>query len=206
MKIALVPIFALLTAFLGEVLAISEAVTWSGTSQIQAGYKNIVLNQVHQRSDNLYTYTYSPAFSTTPFTALGIIDFEATDLHVYSIKYLVNIPNYMSSSNMQILMNYPSGTAWRSFKVSYIAIDSAFTSLKVDYFAVSNPSNIGSGIGSRSYSGIFNFNIGFVDVSHRISIMPLLVGLTATSVNGQHAVALQTTLKNSYSIDYKISV
>ena len=67
--------FLLLILFCSFAKSDSEAATWTGTSLIQAGYKTIVQNLVHQRSDNLYTYTYSPAFSVTPFTALGIIAF-----------------------------------------------------------------------------------------------------------------------------------
>ena len=88
-------------------------------------------NLVHQRSDNLYTYTYSPAYSSTPFTALGIVAFEAADLHAYLLKFLVNIPNYTSTTSLSIRMNYPSDTSWRYFKVSYIAVDSSFTQLRV---------------------------------------------------------------------------
>lgn len=45
-----------------------------GYSLSYVGFKIIVLNGASQSGTNIYTYTYSPAFSATPFTALGLIN------------------------------------------------------------------------------------------------------------------------------------
>ena len=184
----------------------SAPATWTGTSLIQAGSKTIVQNSVHQRSDHVYTYTYSPSFSVTPFTALGVTAFETTDLHEFLIKFMINIPNYTSTTSLQIRMNNPTDTDWRTFKVSYIAIDNSFSALRVDYLVLSNPSNVGAGVGTRSTTGIFNLNIGAVNVLNKISIMPLLVGLTSKAINGEHTVLWTTELNNATSITYSLTV
>ena len=72
----------------------------------------------------------------------------------------------MSTTSLQIRMGYPDDTQWRFFKVSYIAVDNSFSDLRVDYFSYTNPSNVGSGVGKRSFSGTFNLNIAPVDTTH----------------------------------------
>lgn len=78
---------------------------------------------------------------------------------------------------MKINMTQPTATLWRQFRVSYIAIDPVFTQLKVDYFYVSSLTNVSTGSKVRSYYGVFTLNIGTVDTTHQISIIPLLIGL-----------------------------
>lgn len=61
---------------------------WSFSNQVQAGIyfiilgiKIIVQNEAHLEGSNDYVTTYSPAFSAQPNTALGIVNFEVSDLH-----------------------------------------------------------------------------------------------------------------------------
>ena len=158
--------FVLIFVLCQQALSGSESPTWSGTSLIQAGAKNIVQNSANIRSDNTYVTTYAPAFSVTPFTALGVIGFETADLHEFLLRFKINIPNYTSSTSLNIYMEYPTDTAWVSFAVSYIAVDATFTALRVDYFSQLNPANVGSGVGLRIFTGIFNLNIGALDMTH----------------------------------------
>ena len=85
-------------------------------------------------------------------------------------------------------MVYKSDTNWKTFKVSYIVVDTAFTMVRVDYFAVTDPPNVNTGTGERSYSGTFDLNIGSVDTSHEISIIPFIVGLDCHSSQGNHNI------------------
>lgn len=172
------------------------------------GHKVIVLDGAHQNGGNTYVYTYNPAFSSTPFTALGLIGFETNNLNEFSLKFWINIPNYTSTSSMQISMTSATSTSWRQYRVSFIAIDARFNQLRVDYFykTATDITNVKSGTGVRSYFGVFNLNIAAVDITHKISIIPLLVGLTSQSVNGQHIVFWDTKLKTATSIDYNLTV
>lgn len=91
----------LFLAFLVLVVVVfpaSAPPTWTGTSKIQSGIsflnsgmKIIVQSNVHQESNNYYIYTYSPAFTTDPYTALGVIGLETFNLHEEVIKFLINI-------------------------------------------------------------------------------------------------------------------
>lgn len=72
---------------------------------------------------------------------------ETTDLHAEVLKFRINIPNFTSSTSLQVQMVYPTDTQWQIFKVSYIAIDKQFDMLKVDYFFKDNPDNVGAGLG-----------------------------------------------------------
>lgn len=141
------------------------------------GFKIIVLNGVHQNGGNTYTYTYSPAFSATPFTALGLIGLEAANLNEYKIKLKINIPNFISTTSLQISMIYPTSTSWRQFRASYIAIDAVFNQVRVDYMQTTALTNLTTGTGPRTFSGVFSLNIGAVNMNHKISIIPLLIGI-----------------------------
>lgn len=103
-------------------------------------------------------------------------------------------------------MTSPTSTTWRQYRVSYIAIDARFNQLKVDYFFRNSLTNVTTGTGLRSYYGVFNLNIGSVDVTHKISIIPLLIGLNSQSVNGEHVIYWDTKLKTASSIDYNLTV
>lgn len=169
------------------------------------GFKIIVLNGAHQNGGNLYTYTYSPAFSTTPYTALGLIGFEASNLNEYKIKLKINIPNFTSTTSLQISMIYPTSTTWRQFRASYIAIDAVFSQVRVDYLQLSTFTNVVTGVGPRTYTGVFTLNIGAVNINHKISIIPLLIGIESHSVNGEHMFYWDTKLRNANSITYNLT-
>jgi hypothetical protein len=160
------------------------------------GIKTIVDSGTHQDLSNDYTYTYNPAFTQDPFTALGIVGMEVLDLHEKHLKYKVNIPNYTSFTELTVRMNFPAETAWRYFKVSYIAIDKAFTTLKVDYLEITNPPNVDTGVGTRTCTGDFNLNIGPLQIDHTHTIIPLLVGIDSTSVAGEHTALWTLSLKD----------
>lgn len=76
-------------------------------------------------------------------------------------------------------------TSYRQFRTSYIAIDKTFSQLRVDYFyRDTGLTNVTTGTGVRSYCGVFTLQIGSIDTTHKISIIPLLVGVNSNSVNG----------------------
>jgi hypothetical protein len=129
---------------------------------------------------------------------------EAMNLLEEIIKFAINIPNYTSTTSLQIRMNTPT-TSWRQFRASFIAIDALFNQVRVDYFSTSNPPNVGVGTGVRSYIGIFNFNIPAVNIANKISIIPLLIGLNSQSITGEHVFYWDTKLRNANSINYNIT-
>ena len=151
-------------------------------------------------------YTYSPAFSQAPFTALGICGFEVGNLHETHMKFLVNIPDYTSSTQLTVRMNHPTATTWRHFKVAYIAIDKAFTGLKVDYFSDSSLSAVSTGVGTRSETGTFTLNIGPLDTTHTMTIIPLLIGLDSTTINGEFTVFWTIAIQDANTITYDLTV
>jgi len=105
-------------------------------------------------------------------------------------------------------MTNPTATSWRQFRVSYIAVDAMFNQLRVDYFYKTGTSitNVTTGTGLRSFYGVFTLNIAAVDMTHKISIIPLLVGLYSQSVNGQHIIYWDTKLKTATTIDFNLTV
>ena len=103
-------------------------------------------------------------------------------------------------------MNYPTDTTWRHFKTSYIAVDKVFTALSVDYMSFSSLSNVDTGVGTRTFSGVFNLNIGPLDLSHTITLIPFLVGIDSTTVSGEHTALWTTKIKDENSIDYELVV
>lgn len=94
---------------------------------IKIGIKIIVLNTVTQNSSNVYQYTYSPAFTQTPFTALGVIGFETANLHEQVLKFWIDNPAYQSNTILQVVMKDATTTSYRQFRTSYIAIDKTFS-------------------------------------------------------------------------------
>lgn len=118
---------------------------------------------------------------------------------------MINIQNFSSTTSLQIRMNMPT-SSWRQFRASYIAVDAQFSQVRVDYFSATNMPNVGTGKGSRSYIGVFNLNIAAVNISHRISIIPLLIGAYSQSVNGEHIFFWDTKLRSATSINYNITV
>lgn len=123
----------------------------------------------------------------------------------YLLKFKINIPNFTSTTSLQISMNFPSTTSWRQFRVSYIAIDARFNQLRVDYIQSSNLNTVTTGTGPRTYANTFNLNIAAVDITHKISIIPLLIGLESHSVNGEHIFYWDTKLKTATQITYNLT-
>jgi hypothetical protein len=96
-------------------------------------------------------------------------------------------------------------TSWRQFRASYIAIDVVFNQLRVDYFSISSLTNVTRGTGLRSYIGVFTFNIPAVNMAHKISIIPLLIGIDCHAINGEHTFYWTSSLRTANSINYNIS-
>ena len=99
-----------------------------------------------------------------------------------------------------------SDTQWRHFKASYIAIDSALNNIKTDYFEKNVFTNVSTGVGTRTFSGVFVVNIGPLDITNSLTIIPFLSGIDSSTVSGEHTVFITMTLNDAYTILYDITV
>lgn len=106
---------------------------------------------------------------------------------------------------MKIKMVYASAMSWKTFKVSYMAINPSMTYIKTDYFSQSNPLNVSFASGERQLVG--NQALANpVDSTHDISIIPLLVGLNISSADATYQMSWQTKLSNNTHISYTLKV
>lgn len=103
-------------------------------------------------------------------------------------------------------MVYHADTNLRHFKTSYIAIDKVFSALSVDYFADTTLTDVSTGVGTRTYSGVFNLNIPALDISHTLTVIPFLVGIDSTTVSGEHTVFWSVSIRDANSLNYELTV
>lgn len=101
-------------------------------------------------------------------------------------------------------MNYVS-VSWASFKISYIAIDTSFSFLKVSYLSPTyTTQNVASGSGSRTYTADYDTSITF-DSTHDLSIIPFMTGIKAGSSSLQYSYGLTFSKLNNSHISYSLT-
>lgn len=102
---------------------------------------------------------------------------------------------------MKIMMNYPNDISLTTFKVSYIAVDTAVTYLKVNYLERTNLANVSINSGPRIFAGLHTLTFT-ANTSHIISVIPLLIGLNVSSTIGGYEMNWTSTLASSTTINF----
>lgn len=180
--------------------------SWTTNSDIKAGKFSLmwlgtltVCNNGAYVNASYYQTTYSSAFSTAPNVGVAIPSIDiATPPSLMLWK--VNLPQSSNQTHIKINMNYVS-TAFKTFKISYIAVSGTLSYLKVDYMelAEANINPLVAGAGTRAVQSFITLHIT-IDSTHTLSIIPYLSGLKITSGSGDRGFALTLGKKDNTSL------
>jgi hypothetical protein len=120
------------------------------------------------------------------------------------MDWKVTLTQPANLTTLKLTMNYIT-TAFRTFRASYIAVDSIMTAMKVDYMEITFSTGIATGSGARSVTGVFNMAIT-VDATHTLVITPFLTGLKIAAASLDFSFGLTFAKNTNTSISYTASV
>jgi hypothetical protein len=111
-----------------------------------------------------------------------------------------NLPQSTNTTHFKLSLPYVS-TAFKAYKISYLAVIGTLSFLKVDYM---NPAEaelgpILAGAGTRSATGFKSINIG-INLNSNVSIIPYLSGLKISTTTNVRAFSLTFSKHNSSGI------